>query len=73
MYTYSYTYIITLTDYDVHILLVCMYVVFVQFDRNQYNVREDGGSVQITLVLNMVPGVPVNAMVTTMDITATSK
>ena len=73
MYTYSYTYIITLTDYDVHILFVCMYVVFVQFDRNQYNVREDGGSVQITLVLNMVPGVPVNAMVTTMDITATSK
>lgn len=62
-----------MTDYDVHILFVCMYVVFVQFDRNQYNVREDGGSVQITLVLNMVPGVPVNAMVTTMDITATSK
>ena len=50
-----------------------MYVVFVQFDRNQYNVREDDGSVRITLVLNMVPGVTVNAMVTTMDITATSK
>ena len=50
-----------------------MCVVFVQFAQNQYSVREDGRSVQIGLELNRAPGVAVNAMVTTMDITATSK
>lgn len=50
-----------------------MYVVFVEFDRNQYSVNEDDGSVLIRVVLNEAPGVTVNAMVTTTDITATSK
>ena len=50
-----------------------MCVVFVEFDRNQYNVREDAGSVLIPLILNRRPGVEVNAMVTTTDGTATSK
>lgn len=52
---------------------VCTYVVFVQFQQSQYNVSEVGRSVQIALILNRAPGVTVNAMVTTMDDTATSK
>lgn len=50
-----------------------MCIVFVEFERSQYNVREDAGSVMITLELNQRPGVEVNALVTTADATATSK
>ena len=50
-----------------------MCLVFVEFDRNQYTVREDAGSVLITLQLNQRPGAEVNAVVTTADGTAMSK
>lgn len=50
-----------------------MCVVFVEFDREQYNVIENTGLVRITLVLNQQPGTPVNAVVTTTDGTAISK
>lgn len=50
-----------------------MCIVFVQFEESQYIVSENAGSVFITLELNQRPGVEVNAMVTTADITATSK
>jgi len=50
-----------------------MCVVFVEFDREQYNVNEDAGSVLIRLVLNQRPGVLVNAVVTTADGTAIGK
>lgn len=62
-------------NYDFSISYYCsLYcVVFVEFDRDQYSVSEDAGSVQITLVLNRQPGATVNAVVTTVDRTATSK
>ena len=43
---------------------------FVQFDMEQYSVGEEDGSVEIKLILNEMPGVAMNATVTTADLTA---
>ena len=50
--------------------IINVFAVFVQFDMEEYSVEENNGPVEIQLILNEMPGVAVNATVTTADLTA---
>ena len=52
------------------LLIINMFAVFVQVDMEVYSVEENDGPVGIQLILNEMPGVAVNATVTTADLTA---
>ena len=60
--------IITFLMFSLRIINV--FAVFVQFDMEEYSVEENDGPVEIQLMLNEMPGVAVNATVTTADLTA---